>query len=358
MAKIALITDTHWGIRGDTPAFYDYFKKSLHEFFFPILREKGIKHIVHLGDVVDRRKYINFLTAHRIRKDFFEPVEKEFTMDIIIGNHDTFFKNTNEVNSIDELVQGKYKNIRIFAEPREIEVVPGTTILYVPWICKDNYERTIELVKATRAMTCFGHLELSGFEMYRGSISEEGFDRNLFSNFNLVCSGHYHHRSSYDNITYLGAFCEYTWQDYGDDRGFNIFDTETGTLEFVKNPFGIFKKVFYDDQNKTFEDIINIKTDIKDTIVKVIIKNKNNHHWFDLFIDKLEGMGPIELQVVEDHLNLNMESDSDIISGAEDTITIFKNYVSQLDVGTDKKNKMEKVLVDLYYSALDMGSSE
>ena len=45
-------------------------------------------------------KYINFSTLKSNREHFIKPMlEHGISMDLIIGNHDTYFKNTNEVNS-------------------------------------------------------------------------------------------------------------------------------------------------------------------------------------------------------------------------------------------------------------------
>ena len=102
--KIALITDTHWGVRNDNVAFLDNSKRFLDEVFFPYLRDNGVSTLIHLGDLVDRRKYININTARRLREDFLVPL-KDHSLDvhIIAGNHDTYYKNTNEVNSLREL---------------------------------------------------------------------------------------------------------------------------------------------------------------------------------------------------------------------------------------------------------------
>ena len=65
--KIALLNDTHFGARNDSPAFLDYFMRFYNEIFFPYCKENNITTLIHLGDVVDRRKFINFKTAHTFR---------------------------------------------------------------------------------------------------------------------------------------------------------------------------------------------------------------------------------------------------------------------------------------------------
>jgi hypothetical protein len=116
----------------------------------------------------------------------------------------------------------------------------------------------------------------------------------------------------------------------------------------------MFHKVFYDDLNKKLEDILHVDfTNLKDSFVKVIVKNKTNPYWFDLFIEKMEKTGLADLQVVEDHLNLNLEGDDDIVNEAEDTLTILKKYVNTLDIETDKK-KLEKLIHELYHEAMSI----
>ena len=46
--KIALLNDTHFGARNDSPAFLKYFMEFYDEQFFPYLEEHNIKTLIHL----------------------------------------------------------------------------------------------------------------------------------------------------------------------------------------------------------------------------------------------------------------------------------------------------------------------
>ena len=102
------------------------------------------------------------------------------------------------------------------------------------------------------------------------------------------------------------------------------------------------------------EQVTNIEFEkYNKCFVKIIVSEKNNPFWFDMFVDKLEKAGPIHVQVVEDHLHLDMESDDDIVSEAEDTMTILHNYIEALDINVDK-NKLEYTIKNLYSDALSI----
>lgn len=353
--KIALITDTHWGVRNDNNAFLDNNKIFLDTVFFPFLSKNGIDTLIHLGDVVDRRKYININTAKRLREDFLKPIsEMQIDFHIIAGNHDTYFKNTNEVNSIRELIADKY-DFKIYDKFPEEVIFDECPILFIPWICDQNRKGTMESINACKSTIAMGHLEIQGFEMYKGSIVSHGDDARVFDRFDMVMSGHYHHRSNNGHIFYLGSHAEFTWSDYNDPKGFHIFDTETRELNFIENPYKIFKKIWYDDSSSDLNNILeSVNDELKNSIIKVIVKTKNNPYWFDLFIDKIEKHNPIDLQIVEDHLNLNLEEDSDIVNEAEDTITIFKNYIEQINSDSINKERLQNTMLDLYNEAMSL----
>ena len=247
MTKVALVTDTHFGARSDSITFDNFFRKFYEETFFPELDKRGIDTIFHLGDCFDRRKYINFNTLSSCRDYFFDQAKKRgIKVVMIVGNHDTFFKNTNDVNSPHLLLQD-YDNIVAYSSPIDYNV-DGLSILLMPWICTDNYNECMEAMKKSKSQVMFGHFEIAGFQMYKGHENDEGFDPKIFEKFDMVCSGHFHHRSSNGNINYLGNPYELTWADFEDPRGFHIFDTSTRELDFIPNPFTIFSKIYYDDE--------------------------------------------------------------------------------------------------------------
>lgn len=349
--KLCILGDTHIGARNDSQIFHDHFEKFYTDTFFPYLEQHDIKHILQLGDLFDRRKYINFQTLKRGKEYFFDRLN-QYTTWVLVGNHDTYYKNTNEVNSLELLLEG-YKNINIINNPEEISL-DGIKMLIIPWICEKNIIEINKAIQSSDATIVAGHFEISGFEMYKGAVHEGGIDPDFFKNYELVISGHFHHKSTHRNISYLGTPYEMTWSDYDDPKGFHIFDTEDRSLTFVPNPDKMFYKLHYNDANQPPDYYKHFEVEqYAGKIVKVIISAKENPICFDKCIERLERAGVADLQVVDDHLNLDLEGDDDIINEAEDTVTILKKYVEQIEVPVDKK-QLNILIQDLYQEALSI----
>jgi DNA repair exonuclease SbcCD nuclease subunit len=241
--KIALITDTHFGARNDNLSFNEYFYKFWEEVFFPYIEKEGIDTVIHLGDVMDRRKFVSYKIAQDFRTRFIQRfVDKGVTLHMMVGNHDTFYKNTNDVNSLAELVEGRYPNMFVYPEATTVEF-DGTPICFLPWICPDNYGHTMEHIKETKAQVAMGHLEINGFEMHAGHFAEGGYDKQFLNKFDTVFSGHFHKKSDDGQVYYLGNTYQMTWSDNGCPKGFHVFDTSTRELERIINPYTIFEKV-------------------------------------------------------------------------------------------------------------------
>jgi DNA repair exonuclease SbcCD nuclease subunit len=354
--KIAVLGDTHFGARNDSLIFHSFFKKFYDEIFFPYLTKNNINTFIQVGDLFDRRKYINFNTLELCREYFFSRL-KELNLHMIVfpGNHDIFYKNTLKVNSLNLLLKEyEGRNVTVVQQPCDYYLGENGEykVALLPWICEDNIVETFELIKITNSQICLGHLELSGYEMYKGAVHTDGMDASLFNKFEMVLSGHYHHRSSKGNVHYLGVPYEMTWSDYNDTKGFHVLDLKNRQLTFIQNPFRIFHKLVYDDSNTDLKTLLSMNfDDYKGTYVKVIIKNKTNPYWFDMFIEALEKSDAVSIQVVDDNLNLSIEADEEIVNEAEDTITILRKYVENLELETNTK-ELEVLLRSLYEEAL------
>jgi DNA repair exonuclease SbcCD nuclease subunit len=353
VTKVAIITDQHFGARNDSIHFLDYYERFYSGTFFPVIEEHGINTVLILGDTFDRRKYVNFFTLKRTREMFFDKLyAKGIKVHMLAGNHDTYFKNTNEVNSVDLLLQ-EYNNIEVISSPKTI-TVGDTKICMVPWICPENYQDSINVITNTDATLCMGHFEIQGFAMYRGMPSQEGLSRELFRRFDFTFSGHYHHRSSADGIHYLGNPYELTWQDYNDDRGFHLFDLNDRSLTFIKNPNVMFHKIVYDDKEESITDITNKDlTKYMNTYVKVVVLNKTNPYLFDKFMANLYSINPIDITIAEDFTDLTEGLEDDMIDQAEDTLTILNKYVDAIEEQSIDNDKLKTVLRELYVEAIN-----
>jgi DNA repair exonuclease SbcCD nuclease subunit len=304
-----------------------------------------------LGDIVDRRKYVNIHTASRMREDFLDPLkDMGIVLHIIPGNHDVYYKDSNRVNVLKELVEGR-PDTHIYYDPTEVDF-GNTKVLMVPWICAENEKVCLNAIKKTKAPVVFGHLALQGFEMHRGSFCEDGHDANIFERFDKVLSGHFHHKSTYYNINYLGNPFEMTWNDYNDAKGFHLFNTDTRELKYISNPFKLFKKVHYNDEGKQFKEVMNINfNEYANSYVKVIVGAKTNPYLYDSFIQKLESVNPIDLKAVDDHLNLALENDNDIINQTESTLDILTKTIPQSNIPEDYQNDLATLFRNLYADA-------
>lgn len=351
--KIALITDQHFGVRNDNVKFINYYKKFYDNIFFPTIKSHNIDTVIDLGDSFDRRKYINYFSLQSAKEMFYDKLENNnITLHSLVGNHNDYFKNTNECNSVDLLLSG-YKNIISYKNPIDINI-DGLNICLMPWIATDNQQLCFDHINNTKSQVLMGHLELIGFEWFKGAVSDHGYEADIFKKFDIVYTGHYHHKSTKGNISYLGAPYEMTWSDWNDKRGFHIFDTDTRELTFIENTYRIYHKIWYSDGDiDPTSTVTEDFSHLNDCFIKLIVKDKTNPYWFDMYVEQIEKSNPAHLQVVEDHLNLDMEDDNSLIDEAEDTLTILDKYVESITNDETDKIALSKLMRELYTEALN-----
>jgi hypothetical protein len=171
-------------------------------------------------------------------------------------------------------------------------------------------------------------------------------------------TGHFHHKSDDGHIYYVGTPGEMTWSDHDDPRGFHIFDTHTRELEFIRNPYKMFHKIFYDDVTESIDEIRNKDCSIyAETYVKVVVVNKQNPFIFDLLVENLYKAGVADISIVEDFSEVLIDDDQELIDQAEDTMTILSKYIDNLTLNVEA-DKLKLLMRELYVEALNTETTE
>ena len=139
------------------------------------------------------------------------------------------------------------------------------------------------------------------------------------------------------------------WNDYKDQRGFHIYDTDTDKLRYIKNPFEIFQKVFYNDLEN---DYTNVSTDhFKDSFVKVIVEEKRDYTQFENFVDKIYREGAYDVKIVETLVDTEAVNDVDL--NIKDTLTLLGEYIDEIELSVDKTD-LKKLMQSLYIESCEV----
>ncbi len=346
---IALITDQHLDGRKNSQIFWDYFLKFYENIFFPTLEKYKIKTVIDLGDTFDNRKGIDIGSWYRIKKHYFDVLESMgIEVHMIVGNHTAYYKNTNFINTPALLLE-QYSNVKVYSQVEDV-TVDGLKITMLPWINAENQESSFNHLNETDSKVVMGHLEISGFQAIPGHIFEGGLKPSSFDKFDKVFSGHFHHKSEKGNIKYLGNPYELFWNDHRAERGFHLFDTKTLHLGFIKNPYRMFRKIFYNDVKNNYS-VFNV-TEYKDTYIKIFIEERTNNNKFEQLLERLYDIGVHDIKVIED-TTLNFDQDVQSLEG-EDTLTTLNRYIEENeDINLDK-NDIKSIIKSIYVEACEV----
>ena len=344
--KVAIITDQHFGARKGADYLHKYFKKFYEDVFFPTIESQGITTVIDMGDTFDNRRNIDLASLEWSKKVYFDRLKSmKVKLHSIVGNHTAYYKDTNEVNTIDLLLK-EYNNIITYSSTTEVKF-DKLKVLFVPWINSENYNDTLNLIKKSKCKVAMGHLELNGFTATPGHTMEHGMDSKPFDKFEKVYSGHYHQRSDNGKVFYLGNPYEMFWNDVNQTRGFHIFDTDTIEHTPINNPYKLFHNIYYQDQNYKLFD----SRELKNKIVKVIVRQKTNQKQFEKFIDKLYSSGIQDLKIIE---NFQLQESGDFeVEDTENTIGILNRYIDESEFEGDK-TMVKGILQKIYAEACEV----
>lgn len=224
--KAIVFTDLHFGKKSNSLQFnqdcLDYI-----DWLCSIAKSKNIKTAIFLGDWHDNRSNLNVSTLNYSLKAL-DKLDNTFDkIHIIPGNHDEYYKDRRDVNSI-EFVR-KFNNFVMYNEITKVD-----NCLFVPWLIGEEHKT----LKDIDADFVFGHFELPSFLMNAmmkmpdiGELNSQDFKKS-----GIVLSGHFHKRQSQKNIHYIGNAFPHDYNDaWDDDRGLAILSSDK-SIEYVNWP--------------------------------------------------------------------------------------------------------------------------
>jgi len=345
--RVVIISDLHFGFKRQSAVFHDYFLKFYNDVFFPFLKDNNITTVVDMGDTFDNRKTLDLTTIEWAKRNFYDRLQElGCTVHTIVGNHTSYYRNTNKINT-PELLLDQYPNIIAYSEPTIVEF-DNLPVLMIPWINQENEAQSLELIQNAKVKIAMGHLELNGFYVNRGTTMEEGRDADIFSRYKKVFTGHYHTRSDNGTVFYIGNPYEMFFNDAGDRRGFVVFDTDTLKHAYVNNPYTLFDYVYYDDTDISDFDFESYAG----KIIKVIVRKKTSNEMFDAFINNFYSVGVADLKIIENY-SQQVEQEFDVSLENEDTFSLIQRFVEESENDLNKE-KLKLILSEIHKEACEI----
>jgi len=354
MTKAVLLMDTHLGVRNDSDLFAAHQKKFFYDVLFPYMAKHKLNRIIQAGDLGDKRNGMCTKTKHLLDSIFNDSyTDYGIIWDLIAGNHDQYYRHSGLLT----LQSENYCNtigVTVHLEPSTIQLSPTCSIDVFPWINTEDKAHAIAYMSKSKAEYALGHFEFSGFDMYKGVPAQGGMSHKVFSdNYKKVFSGHFHTQSNQDNVYYLGTPYDLTWSDYGDIKGFHVFDTETGETEFVPNPCNLHHKIEY-DSTKDYSDFDFAQ--YEDKIIKFIVVDRSNQDAMDVFWMQLTEANPADIKVIDTDFG-DMTEDIDVESlNIEDTLSILFKAADNLSDENIDKDELKAMIGEVYNEAIAMGN--
>jgi len=337
--KSLILTDIHFGRKNFNISTFENTMKFVENVVFEEL--VNIKNLFILGDFFDNRKVIDWRIFNLVLEKFFD-VLKELDVNVymILGNHDIYFKDSLDVNSV-SFLEKLYPNVTLFSKETYISF-NDKKLLFVPWLTEETKFSHSNVKNADMVL---GHFEIRDFEILVGHKAKEGLDPEVFNDI-PVLSGHYHIKSKDKKIQYLGVCEQMSWNDFNTIKGCHILNEDL-SLDFIENciskkfikmninssdvePITIFgvkdRSMKYENFSKFHEEY-----DITNFNIKVIVQDRSDIIKFNNLIVELDSFSVkyIIIDETPEMLEKINISENEISDDNIDLVSIFKTQLSE-----------------------------
>jgi DNA repair exonuclease SbcCD nuclease subunit len=330
--KVAIFSDLHIGVHQNSN-FWIETSLEWAKWFASDLKSKGIKDIIFCGDFFHYRDEISLISLDAANSIL--DILNDFNIIMIPGNHDCYYKETSEINSL-SIFKGR-PNIKIYDKLYKDYFDNGISIVFCPWGTKLDDIPSADIV--------FGHFELLNFKMNMHKICDDGDDvTKLVEKTSLVFSGHFHLRDEKcindTRIIYTGNTYQMNFDDAYQTKGYYILDKSNLEYEFIPFSDGIQHiKIFLSKLIKLTDldkELCNI---IPNNIIRIVIdKNITSDH-LDLIIAKLTTFKPNEITLDYDisYNKLKVKDMSDVDLSGVDIAQAIEEFVNLLDINNKRE---------------------
>jgi DNA repair exonuclease SbcCD nuclease subunit len=338
--KVACISDIHLGVHQNSQTWHNI-ALDFARWFDKELKLRGIKDIIIAGDVFHNRHEIGVNTIH-CAYEFFD-ILKNYNIFTITGNHDCYYKDKSDINSI-SILDG-YKNVTVFKELKTVNL-NGKVFCFCPWGAPAEEIPPCDVV--------IGHFEILNFKMNAHKVCDHGIEsESLLDKTKLVITGHFHCRDhrKYTNgksILYLGSPHELDFGDREQVKGFTILDTNDLSLELIENNVTPkHKKIKISDLLDSKIALENISEELSNNFVSLCVDRNVNEQVLSLMLSKFNQYKPKHVRTDFNIFESVQLSATELNEVSIDIDTALHEFVNLLDTPVPKKDILDKC-IDLY----------
>jgi len=338
--EIGIFSDIHIGLGQDSSSWHKIvldFSKWVRDTYTDL----GINDIIIPGDIFHNRSEISVNTLS-VAKEFFDNL-KDFRIFISAGNHDCYYKDRSDINSI-SLFKGWNNIVVVDKDPIVIEA-KGKKLSLIPW--------GVDVENIPKADICFGHFEIQTFKMNTYKVCDHGLDSaSLLDKSPLVFSGHFHTRDDRNykkgRIVYVGSPYQQNFGDVDQVRGIYTYNIESNDLKFIENtisPKHI--KVYLSKLKDKTQDAEFLNNNLSKNMVSLVIDDEIDHEKVLALSTKLQTFNPTYFrteykQIDSDSLNNSGNIDYNVV----DIEKNIEDFVNTMDI--DHKEEVINYLNSIY----------
>ncbi len=339
-SKVCCISDVHIGVHQNSSLWHDI-TLNWAQWLADDLKSKGVNDIIISGDFFHYRDEIAVNTMHFVTNVL--SLWKDFNIIMLVGNHDAYYKDRSDVNSL-AILDG-WSNITVISELASATLF-GKNVVFCPWGVPASNIESCDLI--------FGHFEIQNFKQTSFKICSGGVRASeLLDKSSLIISGHFHIRDErhYDNgtILYLGNPYQMDFGDVGSIKGYYILDFNTLKYEFTENTLSPrHHKIHLSELAKIGRIDDNIREQFNNNFIKFIIDKNISPDEVDIVLKRFAALNPVAVNVDYavnfDKYKLD-ESNIYDFSGI-DVVTAIEEFINLIDI--DNKKEVIKYTTSLY----------